>query len=314
MKKNLFLSLCLALVAVGCSSETEPQNDNSTVSRILVGNAELQDANTKTITDAVTNRVTWAAGDEIALFNVNGTGRNDYKRFRIVSGVGNESAYFEAVTEDDNLTAGATYKVIYPYASVASYTDVSNRTSLAVYEIPNNVNNLATYDWLYSAPRTINADGTTPEFLMQHCMALIKFTLDVEGIIENDDFDEYLKNITVRPLGTSSMFAQRIYWNNTLDFSISSYGTNSVSFEPSSVYLENGRYTFWLPIYQDASLGIRPLILTVFASHGAAGNTLWSAATTFTPASILTPGYIYHKHLNFTVDGSERSGTLTIID
>lgn len=313
MKIKLLLGLSLfAILAMDCTSETDTLKSNDKITRIYVGTT---DAKSRTSTDASTAEVTWKDGDEIAVFHVNGSGRSDYKRFLLSSGAGEQSAYFEGVTADDYLTAGESYKVIYPYSST-TYTNetTSNIYSFAIYEIPNTVDKLATYDWLYSATRVIPTDGTMPAFTLQHTMALIKVTLDIEGVEEYEDFDEYLKNITFAPTDNSFAFAQRCYWDTNLDFAIKNYGTTSVSYISNGQWLEDGTTSFWLPVVQNTNLGIQGLNVTVYVSHGTQGNTLWSATTTFTPTSLLVSGKIYPIHLRFAVDGTNRSGTLTIVN
>jgi len=311
MKNKLFLYITIAIMAMGCSSETDTYPidaniSNTGITRISVGTI----AETKTATDESSNAVTWQTDDEIAVFNVNGSGRDDYKRFKLSEGAGEVSAYFTGVTADDILIPGETYKLVYPYSSAVSYTGSSNSKSLKVYEVPNTVDNLSTFDWLYSAEKVIPTDGTTPAFTMQHALALIKVTLDVTGFEENDDSDEYLKNVTFATSNSSLVFAQRIYWDTDMNFAVKSYATSTVSYIDGGEYLENTTTTFWLPVFQDSDLGIQDLDITVYMSHGI--YTLWSAATTYSTSSVLTPGYVYPIHLSFVVDGSSRSGTLSV--
>jgi len=301
-------------MAMGCSSETDTYPidaniSNTNITRISVGTI----AETKTATDESSNAVTWQTGDEIAVFNVNGSGSSDYKHFVLSEGAGEISAYFTGVTVDDYLIPGETYKLVYPYSSAVSYNGSSNIFSLTVYEVPNTVDNLSTYDWLYSAEKKIPTDGTIPAFTMQHALSLIKVTLDVTGYLEDDNSDEYLRNISFATSDNSSDFAQRIYWDTDMNFTVKSYATSSVSYvSGGGEYLENTTTTFWLPISQDSSLGIKDLDITVYMSHGS--NTFWSAATTYSTKSVLTPGKVYPIHLSFVVDGSNRTGTLSVVN
>ncbi len=312
MKLKLLLGLGITLLAMGCTSETELQpKDISKITRIYVGTEDVVDS--RTVTNATTNAVTWAEGDEIAVFHVNGSGRSDYKHFRVVSGgAGGISAYFEAVSEADALTGGETYKLVYPYAAAGSYSGgSSNRYSLAVYELANSVDNLKTYDWLYSDGKAIPQDGTLPRFTMKHCFALVKVHLEVAGAIEGEDYDEYIRNFTLS--SANSAFAQRVYWDENLDFAIKSYGTSAVSYN-TDTWLENGAYTFWLPVYQSPDFGSHQLTLAIYMSHGTQGNTLWGGNVNYTPHSVLTAGYLYSVNLLFTVDGTNRTGTLTLVN
>jgi len=295
-------------MAMGCSSETDMFQINS--NNIIYVEKTINNITTKTATDETTNAVTWQAGDEIAVFHVNGSGRSDYKRFVLSEGAGNNSAYFTGFTYSDTLIPGETYKLVYPYSSAVSYNGSSNIKSLKVFEVPNTVDNLSTYDWLYSTEKVIPTDGTTPAFTMKHAMALIKVTLDVTGFEENDDSDEYLKNVTFATSNSSLSFAQRIYWDTDMNFTVKSYATSSVSYIDGGEYLENTTTTFWLPVSQDSELGIQDLDITVYMSHGI--NSLWSAATTYSTSSVLTSGYVYPLHMSFVVDGSNRSGTLSV--
>ena len=315
MKNKLFLYITIAIMAMGCSSETDTYQidaniPNTGITRISVGTI----AETKTTTNETSNAVTWQAGDKIAVFHVNGSGRDDYKCFELSDGAGEISAYFTGVTEEDYLIPGETYKLVYPYSSAVSYTNnpVVNANSLKVYEVPNTVDNLSTYDWLYSAERVIPTDGTTPAFTMQHAMALIKVTLDVEGYVEGLDSDETLKNVTFATSDNSSAFAQRIYWDADMNFAVRSYTTLSVSYVSGGEDFDNGTTTFWLPIYQNSSLGIKNLDITVYLSHGVSTN--WSGVTTYSTSSVLTPGDIYPIHLKFVVDGSDITGTLSVVN
>ena len=295
-------------MAMGCSSETFTSNN------IIYVEKTINNLTTKTATNETSNEVTWQAGDEIAVFHVNGSGRDDYKEFVLSEGAGSNSAYFTGVTADDILIPGETYKLVYPYSSAVSYTNdpATTRYSLKVYEIPNTVDNLSSYDWLYSAERVIPTDGTTPAFTMKHAMALIKVTLDVAGFEENDDSEEYFKNVTFATSNSSLAFAERIYWDTDMNFVVKSYATSSVSYVDGGEYLENTTTTFWLPVSQDSSLGIQDLDITVYMSHGS--NTLWSASTSFYTSSVLTSGYVYPIHLSFVVDGTNRSGTLSVVN
>jgi len=303
-------------MAMGCSSETDTFQTDTSVTSItsLYVEKTINNATTKTATNESSNEVTWQTGDEIAVFHVNGSGRDDYKCFVLSEGGGSNSGYFKGVTADDYLIAGETYKLVYPYSSAVSYTNdpATTRYSLKVFEVPNTVNNLSSYDWLYSEERVIPTDGTIPDFTMQHALALIKVTLDVTGFKEGDDSEEYLKNVTFATSDNSLAFAQRIYWDTDMNFAVKYYGTTSVSYVDGGEYLENTTTTFWLPVSQDSDSGIQDLDITVYMSHGS--NTLWSALTQYSTSSVLTPGDIYPIHLKFVVDGSNRSGTLSVVN
>lgn len=316
MKKYLLSSFVVAamLAITSCTSETEDNTYSTKITKIYVG-AETT-IGTKTNTNASTSTVTWADGDEIAVFHVNGSGRSDYKRFILTSGAGESSAYFAGATAEDYLTPGETYKVVYPYSSVENYnqsndflfSEISQSTS-------GNISHIAQYDWLYSASKTIGSDGTVPAFLLKHVSAFLRVRLDIANYTASER--RYLRNFNVKASnGTSKLFANYIYWNDELNFTISQYTETATVGYSESNRIVDGTFYYYFPIIQDPSLGIEPLTFTSYwATSTSTSATLYSSDCQYTPSSVLRSGYVYDAHFQLTFnDGSANTATLTIVN
>lgn len=308
MKTKLFLSLGLVLLTMSCNSEKELPNENVTkISKIYVGTKKDAQTNTRTVTNATTNAVTWTEGDEIAIFRVGGTGRNDYKRFILESGAGDVSAYFKGVGPDDYLTPGGTYKVIYPYASVVNYYDRNNGCYVAELSQPSSdASHLSDYDWLFSVSKTIPNDNTMPSFLLQHAFSLIKINLTVSNYT---GALRYLQSMSISSNGHN--FAESVYWNDNLDFTIAENSEKIGISYSSSTKLVDGKYTFIIPIYQVSNTAE----ITFTANWAKTWNSIFpnAASYSYITSSTLTSGKVYE--LDFTLSfetGASDVGLLTM--
>lgn len=313
MKKNLlFMMGVVALLLTGCSTETGNVEDTSKITRISVDATEGSvDAKTRTATNGTL--VTWVTNDEIGLLNA--ADRANYKHFRLSSAPGTNTGYFDGVTADDYLTSGTTYKVVYPYSAL-EYTGTSNRyrKDIQVFSQTDNSNsNLANDDWLTSESRTI-VDGTMPAFRLKHCFALLKVTLAVEGIIEDDDYEMYFANFTISTANNEKAFANKVYIDDKGDLGVYSYINSIIAARTDKPWLENGIYTFWYVVKTDPQVGIVPLQLQPYFSQGASGTVLWSLNTTFTPSAVLEAGKLYNINLKMTYNnGSYSASALEVI-
>lgn len=313
MKTKLLLSLGIALLAMSCTSETESQNEDATkITKIYIGAEKTSDATTKTVTDVTTNSVKWAEGDEIAVFHVNGSGRNDYKRFVLESGAGEASAYFKGVGADDYLTAGETYKVVYPYAAVGQYDGVNDVFNMhANISASNNTDHLANHNWLVSTQQRITpADGTMPSFLLKQVTALAKIRVDIENFtITGMTNKRFLSNVNFTIIDRTKAFRSYIYWDDNLDVATYEYSEVATAGFSGQVEIKNNNsYYYWVPIIQNASDGIKKVSLSV---HWRKDVDL-SSAVEYMPKSVFTPGKIYNIHLKLTfTENSGDSGTLT---
>lgn len=316
MKTKLFLGLGIALLAMSCTSETESRNeDASKITKIYVGTEKVVEADTRTVTDVNTNTVTWATGDEIAVFRVNGSGRNDYKHFILESGAGEISAYFKGVGADDYLTPGETYKVVYPYAAVGAYEGVDDALSMqAAISGSNNTDHLAKYNWLTSLPKVIPTDGTMPAFSLAQSTALAKIRVDIENfMLTGIGNRRYLSNVNFTVKDGSGEFSDYIYWDDNLNIATLQFSeVASAGFTGTAVQINNNSsYYYWVPIIQKIETGIKELKLSV---HWNAGTiTTYSADMVYTPQSVFRPGFIYNVHLKLSFAESGNSGALTLV-
>lgn len=317
MKMKLFLGLGITLLVMSCTSETEPQNEDKTkITKIYVGAEKAEGVNTRTVTDVNTNSVTWADGDEIAVFHVNGSGRNDYKRFVLESGAGNISAYFRGVGADDYLIPGETYKVVYPYSAVGVYDGVNDALQMqASISGSNNTDHLADYNWLASAQKVIPADGTMPAFLLVQSTALVKIRVDTENFTIKDPITNkrYLNNVNFTVIDGSTEFSDYIYWDDNLNVTTFQFSeVASAGFAGTVAQIKNNSsYYYWVPIIQKIETGVKQLKLSVHWNAGAV--TTYSADMTYTPKSVFKSGYIYNVHLKLSFADSGNSGTLTLV-
>lgn len=316
MKKKLVIGLSIALLAMSCTSETEPQKEDATkITKIYVGAEKALDVDTRTITDVNTNSVKWAAGDEIAVFHVNGAGRSDYKRFVLESGAGEASAYFKGVGADDYLTAGETYKVVYPYSTVEQYDGVNDVFNMhANISGSNNTDHLANHNWLVSTQqRVIPSDGTMPSFLLAQITALAKIRVDVENFtLTGLTNRRYLSNVNFTTIDKIKDFYSYIFWNDNLDVEALQYSeVATAGFQSTNVAINNNTsYYYWMPIIQNSSTGVQELGLSVHWRD--ANNVDYSSSIDYTPKSQFTPGFIYNIHLKLTfTEGSGNSATLS---
>ena len=302
-------------MAMGCSSETDTFQVNTKITRISVGTQEIKET-TKTATNASTNAVTWQAGDEIAVFHVGGTGRSDFKHFVLASGANETSAYFEGVGADDYLTAGESYKVIYPYSSAGYTVNDDFNCSETAQSSNGNTDQLADCDWLYSTSTRISPDGTVPAFTLRHAFSLLKIIVDVENFTSSDR--RYMRNFNIKNFNTElNLFADYVYWNDVFDFSVSGYtGVSAVGYS-SSIRLNNTTtYIYWLPIKQNETLGIQNVVFTSFWATGITStSTMYSSECTYTPSSVFAAGTTYEKHFKLTfADGSSTVAILTLVE
>lgn len=316
MKKNLVLGLGIALLAMSCTSETETQKkDTKKITTIYVGAENASDVGTRTITDVNTNSVKWAVGDEIAVFHVNGSGRSDYKHFVLESGAGDASAYFKGVGADDYLTAGETYKVVYPYSTVKQYDGENNVFNMhANISGSNNTDHLANHNWLVSTQQRISTDGKTPAFLLAQTVALAKIQVDITNFtLTGIPNKRYLSNVNFTISDKTKAFYSYIYWDENLDVAAYEYSEVATAGFSNQVQISNNTsYYYWVPIKQNTSDGIKSLGLSVHWRDS--NNVDYSSSVEYTPQSVFTPGFIYNIHLKLTfTTGSGNSGTLTFV-
>lgn len=315
MRTKLFLGLSIALLAMSCTSETEPRNEDVTkITKIQVGAEQVANPETRTVTDVTANRVTWAAGDEIAVFRVGGEGRMDYRRFVLESGAGDVLAYFKGVGADDFLTAGDTYKVVYPYNSVREFDGLNGEFNMtASISGNNNTDHLARFNWLISTPHVIPTDGTMPSFSLAQAMALAKIRLDVKNFaLPPLDEQRYLTNLNFTTIDKKTVFSSSVYWSAELDLKTKKFSeVASAGFTSGVQVYDNTTYYYWVPIMQDPSFGIKDLKLEVLWRSGLS-NT-YSSSMEYTPKSIFAPGFIYNIHFVLTFEPSGNSGTLSLV-
>lgn len=318
MRTKLLLGLGIALLAMSCTSETEPQKEEATkITKIYVGAEKAPDVDTKTITDVNTNSVKWAEGDEIAVFHVNGTGRSDYKRFVLESGAGEASAYFNGVGADDYLTAGETYKVVYPYSTIGIYDGVNEAFNMhANISGSNNTDHLANHNWLVSTQQRISTDGKTPAFLLAQTTALAKIRVDIENFtLTGFTNRRYLSNVNFTTVDKIKDFYSYIFWNENLDVEAAEYSeVATAGFQSTNVVINNNTsYYYWMPIIQNTLTGIKKLGLSVHWRD--ANNVDYSSSIEYTPKSEFIPGFIYNIHLNLAfTEGSGNSAILSLVE
>ena len=116
--KKIFFFAATALLIASCSNDDnvkEQETPNGWVSRIGV-NAGVD---TRITNNGV--NVTWAAGDRIGLIKTSDATTN--KQFVLSSGIGTNTALFDAVSASDYLDAG-TWRAYYPY-SQTKYTSTN---------------------------------------------------------------------------------------------------------------------------------------------------------------------------------------------
>ena len=313
MKIYILVSIAsLSLLFVGCTSETDIQNDSSKITKIYVDASSDEDAQSRTATNG--NSVTWVTNDQIALIE-NGN-RNGYKQFQLSSDPGTKSGYFEGVGADDYLTNGKSYKVVYPH-SAARYTGAGNPTRLNISGIAqsdDSNSNLATYDWLVSSSRTVIDGVTMPEFRLNHCFALVKVTLNVSDIIENDDYASYLKNMTITTQNNEAAFAERVYLDSNVDLQVFSWVSSVTVARTDAPWLGNGSYVYWFIIKPNDAIAAGPLTIQSNFSTDVAGIFQWSLSTIFTPTSALQAGKFYELDLNMVYNNADKSSSvLTVI-
>jgi len=316
-KEKLLLMIGTLLFVAGCTTETDEKiADKGTVSKIIVdassSSSSFSNATSRTLTNG--NSVTWNTGDQIALYET--SGGITYKKFQLSSGQGNKSGYFGGTTSNDYLTTGYSWKVVYPY-SAAQYDGSSARYRWNTAEISQNGDtnsHLANYDWLTSTAVAVS-DGAMPAFTLDHSFALIKVTLDVEGIVEDDNYETYFVNLNMSTQNNEQAFASRIYIDEHGDLKVYSYTNSIVVVRTDKPWFENGTYTFWFVAKQNESVGIVPLILQPYFSEGSGGNVLWSISTTYTPSTLLEAGKLYNLNLKMTFNNeSHTASTLEVID
>lgn len=315
MKTKLFLGLSIALLAMGCTSETEMNNENTTkITRIYVGAENVID--TRTETDAETAAVTWTEGDEIAVFHVNGSGRSDYKYFVLESGDGETKGYFKgADPEVDYLIPGETYKVVYPYWAVVDFDGGDNIHEMSIALSNNSTDHLADYNWLASTAKTIPTNGTMPAFSMAQQMSLVKLRVDIENFtVTGTSNRRYFGNINFTTTDTAPVFYSFVYWNNNLEVAAGEMSeVLGCGFNGNIQIQNNTSYYFWVPVKQDTSKGVKEIDIALLWRNSGGGTTT-TAHAIYTPKSAFAPGYIYNVHLklSFTA-GSANSATLTVV-
>ncbi len=314
-KKIVLLMSGISLMFSGCTTETRGWADDGKITRVYVDAPSEPgglEAESRTATDEYS--VTWVAGDEVALFKAGD--RTNYKRFRLMSEPGSKAGYFAGATSDDYLTEGDSYKVVYPY-SAAEKTGTNNGARFPIYEIrqaEEGNKHLADYDWLESTYRTVSVANPVPAFVLNHCFALLKITLTVEGTDEdNDDYEEYLTNLTIAAADNSEIFAQRVFLDSDINVGAWGYRSQTVTYRDPKAWLSDGTYTFWLVMLQDATIGIKELQFSLHFSHGLSGSVLWNLNATHTPSSVLKSGHLYKIHLRANIDGAARSGNLEVV-
>lgn len=317
MKTKLFLSLGIALLVMSCTSETETQSEKVTkITKIYVGTEEEAGTNSRTVTNVNTNAVTWAEGDEIAVFRVNGSGRNDYKRFVLESGAGGIAAYFKGVGVDDYLIPGEVYKVVYPYSTVGTYDGVNDVFNMhANISASNNTDHLANHNWLVSAQRIIPEDGTMPAFSLAQTIALAKIRVDIANFtVTGLSNRRYLSNVNFTITDKTKAFDSYIYWNEKLE--VTGYESSEVAtagFSGQVQIVNNSSFYYWVPIKQQSTTGIKKMGLSVHWRDG--NNVDYSSSVEYIPKSVFASGFIYNIRLKltFTVN-SGNSATLTFVE
>lgn len=281
-KKSLFILASTALLAAGCSSNSDVENttDSAKISKIYVDSSTGGD--TKTTTNG--NSVTWATGDAIGLIEASKPETNN--QFILNSAPGTNTGYFEGVTTNDYLSPG-TWIAYYPYS--ATKHNSSNKLKVQTINQTGESNSLlATYDWLISSPVTVGYNQQ-PSFHLNHSFALIKVTVKLDAAI--DDYIE-LSNVKLSTQDNSQVFAQRIYINDNgtigFDYTSNNVVTNRTD-RPQFVY--GNTYTFWLLAKQNAKT---PLFVDVYFDGD---HSIFSVRTTFNPSNILEAGKLYSLDL-----------------
>lgn len=313
MKKNILVSIAsLSLLMVGCTSETDTQNDSSKITKIYVGTSSDEGVQSRTATNG--NSVTWVTNDQIALIE-NGD-RGGYKQFQLSSDPGTNKGYFNGVGAGDYLTNGRSYKVVYPH-SAATYTGAGGATRLDISGIAqgNNSNsNLATYDWLVSSSQTVTDGVTMPAFTLNHCFALLKITLNVSNIVEDDNYASFLKNLAITTKGNEKAFAEKVSLDGNVDLQVHSWVSSVTVARTDAPWLGNESYVYWFIIKPSDAVANVPLTIQANFSTDKAGLFQWTTSTEFTPTAALKSGKFYELDLSMVYNNTDKaSSTLTVI-